>query len=347
MPTRRSFLTAAAGATLLPAFSLRPAFAAGEVVLATFGGGLGGALRDILLKSYAEKAGLSFADDPSGPLAGRIRAMVQEKNVIWDACDSVSYTAIRLGRDGLLEPIDYDVVDKSRLRPDGALEYGINYGAYSVVLAYDREVYKDSPPSTWADYFDLQKFPGKRGMWQYGYAWEAALLADGVAPDKLYPLDTERAIAKFRSIRDETLFFASGAEGIAALRDGEVSMAILFSMEFAKGAIDSNDRLACSWNQGLKGSTTLVVPKGNPAGPQVAMGLLAHAMAPQIQLELAKTAYIGPGDPAISASLPKEAARFDPNNPEWADQQVPWNDEYYAENEEKLIELFIDRVASN
>lgn len=347
-PTRRGFMKSAAGAAFASSIGLRPAFAAAnQIVLATFGGGLGDALRDNLLKPYAGEVGLSYADDPSGPLAGRIRSMVQEKNVIWDACDSISYTALRLGQDGLLEPIDYAVVDKNRLRPEGVFEFGINYGAISVVLCYDREVYKDNPPTSWADYFDLKKFPGRRGAWQYGYAWEAALLADGVAPTELYPLDTERAIAKFRTVRDQTLFFSTGAEGIAALRDGEVSMAILFSTEYAQGTIESNGRIAAVWNQGLKCSTTLIVPKGNPAGSKIAMGLLAHAVTPEVQLELAKLGHIGPGDPTVSASLPEDVARFDPNNVKWAKLQITTNDAYYANNEEKLVELFIDRVASN
>ncbi|MFB9981299.1 extracellular solute-binding protein [Mesorhizobium kowhaii] len=347
-PSRRSLLKTTAGALLASSFGIRSsAAAANELVIATFGGKLGDALRDIAAKSYAEKSGLSVVDDPSGPLAGRIRAMVQENNVIWDACDSISYTALRLGKDGLLAPIDYSVVDKNKLRPEGVFEYGINYGALSVMLVYDSEVFKDNPPTSWADFFDIKKFPGRRAAWQYGYCWEAALLADGVAPDKLYPLDTDRAIAKFRTIRDQMLFFTSGAEQVAALRDGEVTMAILFSNEYKNAFEESKGRLKGVWNQGLKCSTTLVVPKNNPAGEKVAMGFLAHVMTTEIQLALVEAGGIGPGDPALSASLPEELAAFDPNNPKWVMDQVQTNDAYYADNEEKLVEMFIDKVASN
>ncbi len=345
--SRRSLLATASAAAALPLFGARPAMAqSGDFVVSSFGGKLGDFIRDDLLAAYSGASGLTGRDDPSGPLAGRIRAMVEAENVTWDICDSVAFTAIALGRQGFLEPIDPAVVDPATLLPDSVFEHGINYGYYSVVLAYDTAVFGDAPPTSWADLFDLVKFPGRRVMWKYGYSWEAALLADGVAPDALYPLDTERAIAKFATIRDETIFVESGSEGIAALRDGEAVMGVFFSYEAANGAATTDGRIAWTWNQGLKGPMTWVVPKGAPAGSDAAMAFIALSLSPEMQAAMAEKVGVGPALKSVSDGLPPEVQQFNPNYPEWAATQITWNVEYHAEMEEELIGLFLDRVAA-
>ena len=57
--------------------------------------------------------------------------------------------------------------------------------------------------SRWADLFDTAKIPGKRTFykWSAPGVLEIALLADGVAPDKLYPLDLDRAFKKLDTIK--------------------------------------------------------------------------------------------------------------------------------------------------
>ena len=81
--------------------------------------------------------------------------------------------------------------------PGFATDYRIANMIYSMALAYNTEATGGVAPTGWADFFDLEKFPGKRGVMDYsvGGIFEIALLADGVPPDQLYPLDLDRAIA--------------------------------------------------------------------------------------------------------------------------------------------------------
>jgi putative spermidine/putrescine transport system substrate-binding protein len=314
-----------------------------EFVLSTFGGWLAEAIKTEFAEPFAEATGLAVKEDPSGPLAGRIRAMVEARRVIWDVCDSVSFTAIALGKLGLLEPIDYSVVDKSLVTPDCILKHGVNYGWYGVGFAYDKEKFGDNPPKGWADVFNTTDFPGNRVMWKYGYCWEAALLADGVAPDKLYPLDVDRAVAKFLSIKNDSIYLES--DTASALRDGEASVGILFSHEAARVNRQTDGRIVFSWNQALKGPTTFIVPKGNPAGRDLAMRFIASALRADRQAAAVKKSLTGSANPAVFATLPPEVQQWDPNNPAWAKDQIRWNDAYYADNEERLIGVFLDKVA--
>lgn len=341
---RRTFLAVMTGAIAAPVL-MGPGAARAQdktFVMATFGGeNVARALKDYVATPFSAAEGVTWQEDPSGPLSGRIRSMVEAGQPIWDVCDSVSFTAIALGKKGLLEPIDYTVVDKSQVRPDCVLEHGVSYAWYSILPAYDKTAFAQ-PLTSWADVFDVERFPGKRGFWRYGYCWEGAFLADGVAPQDLYPLDVDRAVAKFRSIRDHSIFLDDVP---GSLRSGEIQIGVDFSTGFGKAVRTEPDRFAISWAGGLRGPATFVVPKGNPAGAALLMRFINFALSKEVQAQICTSSSTGPSNPETVALLSDEVALWDPRNPAWADNQIDFNDAYYAENEEFLVGEFLDRVA--
>ena len=84
---------------------------------------------------------------------------------------------------------------------------------YSTVVGYRPDML-DTAPATFADFFDADKFPGKRGAynWVMGGLLEMALIADGVALEDLYPLDTDRAYKKIDTIKDDIVWWDTGAQ---------------------------------------------------------------------------------------------------------------------------------------
>ena len=100
----------------------------GGPAVQAFGEAFGGPLKD---------KGVRLSIDGSGPTAGKIRNMVESHHVVWDICDSGLGTAIELGKLGLLEPIDYGVVDKSKVLPGYALQFGVAGYTFSSVIAYE------------------------------------------------------------------------------------------------------------------------------------------------------------------------------------------------------------------
>ncbi|MCB8829527.1 extracellular solute-binding protein, partial [Escherichia coli] len=98
-------------------------------------------------------------------------------------------------------------------------------------IAYDSSKFGDHVPTGMADFFDVKKFPGKRSLYKWGSAmWEAALMADGVAPEKLYPLDLKRAHDKIAAFKENVVaYWGGGAESQSVLMDGEASMALIWS----------------------------------------------------------------------------------------------------------------------
>ena len=118
-------------------------------------------------------------------------------------------------------------------------------------------------PKTWADLFDTEKFPGKRTFykWSAPGVIEAALLADGVAPDKLYPLDLDRAFKKLDTIKDDIIWWIGGAQSQQLLASAEAPFG-----SFWNGRLTALDQtgvtVETSWDQNITAADSLVVPKG-------------------------------------------------------------------------------------
>src|SRR3546814_20081773 len=80
---------------------------------------------------------------------------------------------------------------------------------WSYVIGYDGDRIKGPGPQSWADFWDMKRFPGKRGMRRTpNYSLEFALMADGVPADRVYPMlrtpaGVDRAIRKLDEIRSE------------------------------------------------------------------------------------------------------------------------------------------------
>jgi len=138
--------------------------------------------------------------------------MVESGNVTWDVVDVEYDFALAAAKAGLLEPIDFAVVDKAQIDPRFVTDNAVGSFYYSFVLGYNKDVLKEEP-KTWADLFDTTKFPGKRTFykWSAPGVLEIALLADGVAPDKLYPLDLDRAFKKLDTIKGDIVWWGGGA----------------------------------------------------------------------------------------------------------------------------------------
>ena len=99
---------------------------------------------------------------------GKLKAMVESGNVEWDVL-AVETEFLERGIDqGLLEKLDYDVIDSTGFEPWLVNDYGIGMEIYSTSIAYNTEMMPDGEhPKDWVDFWNTEKFPGKRGLWNY------------------------------------------------------------------------------------------------------------------------------------------------------------------------------------
>ena len=143
------------------------------------------------------------------------------------------------------------------------------------MLAWDSTKVQGTP--TWADFFDTKKIPGKRMLRRTGLAMlEPALLADGVAADKLYPIDQKRALAKIASIKADSLYWNSGAESQQLMRTGECVMGILWHTRANILERDTGGRIKWTFDQAIVQPGIWIVPKNPPAGSAWAHGRSAR-----------------------------------------------------------------------
>ncbi len=348
--SRRRFVTAAGALLALPV-ALRASLTyaqAKELVLVNWGGDAIDAYAKAYGQPFEEETGIAVKMDGSGPTEGAVTAQAKSGKITWDLLDIDPFTAITLGGQGYLEPIDFSVVDKSKSRPGFDWEYALSTYFYSYVIAYDSEKYGDQAPTGMADFFDVEKFPGKRAMYKWGSSsWEAALLADGVARESLYPLDVERAHKKIADFKDNVIsFWGGGAESQTVMLNGEASMGIVWSTRAKLLEQDSGGRIKYIWNEGLLSPGALSVMKGNPGGKDAAMQFLATTQIPERQLVMFEMLGQGPANPAADALIPAEEARHNCVSPENMAKQIVLNMEWYAANYTATLDQYLGLISA-
>jgi putative spermidine/putrescine transport system substrate-binding protein len=248
------------------------------LTFASFGGVYQEAQREGWLKPYTALTGVQFEESEESSNA-TIKSQVEAGNVSWDVVD----VGNDFGLDGnadLLEPLDYSLIKQDEILPGFATTYRVGDITYGVVLAYNTDKTAGKVPEGWADFFDTAKIPGKRGLWKYstGGVLEFALMADGVKPADLYTpkLDVDRAIKKLDTIKDDIVWWDSGAQSQELIGSGEVAMSMIWNGRGYSAKHTDNKPVEIQWNQQIVTADYFVVPKGTP-NKQVAMEFIAWA----------------------------------------------------------------------
>lgn len=170
------------------------AMAAESVNFVSWGGSTQDAQKQAWADPFSKASGITVVQD--GPTDyGKLKAMVESGNVQWDVVDVEADFALRAAAEGLLEPLDFKVIQRDKIDPRFVSDYGVGSFFFSFVLGYNEGKLGANKPQDWSALFDTKTYPGKRALykWPSPGVLELALLADGVPADKLYPLDLDRA----------------------------------------------------------------------------------------------------------------------------------------------------------
>ena len=343
---RRTVMGTLLGTAAL-ALPWREALAAREVVVANFGGDALAAYDKAWGEPFrAKHTGVKLVFDGSGPSSGKIKAMVESGSVKWDVCDRNLIAAQDLGYKGLLEPVDWTIVDEKKVRPAHRTRWGVGSYLFSFVLAYDKTKFGGRAPRTWADFWNVKDFPGKRMLRKNVEGQlEIALLADGVDPAKLYPLDVNRALDKIKQLKAHAVYWDSGASSQQIMRDGEAVMGNIWSTRASVVRKDTNDRVTYSFDNALLQAAAWIVPKGNRAGKDV-WNYIASTQDPRQQVELYKMFGTGPINPAASDLVPQELRAWNAGDPSNISRQINLDAEWYAKNYESVVDRYLAVISS-
>jgi putative spermidine/putrescine transport system substrate-binding protein len=361
--TRRSVLKGMTGAAVAAgAIALgsrrsladSPLKGTGTVIAYDGGGAWGAAQKAAYYEPFEKETGIKVIAAPQAP-TGKIKASILAGAPAYDVCDLSGGSLASFIKEDLLQKIDYQYFapgDKEAYSPVPCGDYAIPALLFSMLIAYDKSALGGSEPKTWADAWDTAKFPGKRTLSDVGQdavgscTYEIALLADGVPPDQLYPLDFDRALKSLSKLKPSILkFWAAGAEPVQLLLDKHVAVASAWNGRLA-AIQEQNAPVGYTWNQGILQWDAWVVLKG-AANAENAMKLLAFAARPEQQAKFAELITYGPTNSRAYEHLSAERAALLPTAPAQAKSQIVQNYEWWnadsgdgTTNEQKATKLW-------
>jgi len=342
---RRSFMLAIGALGLTASLPMDSLAAVSEIVVCCWGGTAVAAFSKAYGEPFTRTSGIKVVVEGSGPAVGAIRAMVESGHVTWDATDGGMADSLVLAKNGLVQPIDYSIVDRSRLPANLAGQFGVSNYVFADVLTYDAQKTRGIVPSGWSDFFDQKKFPGKRSLckWVQGQL-ECVLLADGVAPANLYPLDVDRAFKKLKPMLDDIIFWDGGAQSQQLFREGEVVMGNLWHTRANLLNKESAGRFKWTWSQNILVASAWSVPKGNPAGKKV-FEFINSTLDPAGQLVLFRAMGSAPSNPKTLELMTQADEAMNPTSKANAVSQVLLNPAYYAEHASDLQDKYLDFIS--
>ena len=237
----------------------------------------------------------------------------------FDFADYNIVKATQATSENLLEKVDFSIVDKSKLSApalEGALKVnGIEFSLFSTNVVYNKKKFPNGGPQSWTDFWDVSKFPGTRALIKRAdLSVVAALLADGVPADKIYPLDLDRAFKKLDEIKPHLkIIWSGGNQGMQLLRDGEVDMSAMYGGR-AWQLVDEGVPLEVVWNGAVFTKGYWIVARGSPRSEN-AWRLIDFAYAAERQAKFAELTNYGPMHPEAFDYLSKAQAKRLPSYP--------------------------------
>lgn len=290
-----------------------------QIVVNDSGGDMQNAMRQAFYNEFEKRYGIRVVNTSPVDL-GKLRAMVQSGNVEWTVTEIDGESALLAERSGLLAPIDLKIVDLSQFPKHlQDRKFVFPKGVYSTVMGYRTDVFPEGKrPQSWADFWDVQKFPGPRSMRNDATDnLEFALLADGVPIDKLYPLDLDRAFRKMDQIKKHVaVWWTTGGQSAQVLVDKEAVLGTAWNGRYYS-VIKQGAPIAIEWNQGAIKESAFGIPKGakDVYWGQKLLAIIAEAKPQAVYaniigypgLNLESIKYI---DPALAPFMPTYPAHL-------------------------------------
>lgn len=258
--------------------------------------GTGGDFQDGQVEAYwgpfAEESGAEMVQDALDP--AKLKASVEAGDPVFDLAAAGQSEVVRLC-ESMYQPIDWDLVDTSDVVPEFLVsECGVPNILYGTVVAYNLDALGGKAPTSVADFFDTERFPGKRGVamtpWFDNSILEMALLADGADLENLTDADVERAIDLFKGLGDDLVPWTSGVQSQQQLESGEVAMSIVWSGR-GYSAAAAGAPVSALWDDWVVMVDYIGVPK-DVADPEAAFAALNFMLGPEQQAQqLVHTTY--------------------------------------------------------
>ncbi|RVD30885.1 MULTISPECIES: ABC transporter substrate-binding protein [unclassified Mesorhizobium] len=353
---RRRFIHGAS-AIAAGAMSYQPrraaAQSAGEVIAMLNGGDYAKACMEAYVRPFEAETGIKVTPITDEFSMAKFELEVSNNNVSVDVVPIGPGLTLQASRKGYLEEIDYSIYKRDEL--DAMLDFAksphsVGSIVYALCMVYNIEKFPANKPrpATWAEFWDVVKYPGVRTLptgeyGEYG-PWEEALLADGLPADALYPLDIDRAFASLDKIKPHIRkWFATGSEIQQMLHDKVVDLAESYDGR-AVALIDQGAQVEINRNQQKMTWESWAIPKDSP-NPENAQRFIEFITRADRQAAFVQLMPYGPTNRNAFKLLPEAVARKFASHPDYSASTITMDSKWYSEvgsdgktNNDKIIQ---------
>lgn len=307
-----------------------------QITVCSYGGTYNEGLEAAFGKPFTEATGIKvvFTTFPSyAQMAGQVKT----GNIEWDVVECEDRMYARGVRAGLFEPLDLKDVPVKDFVQGAALEYGLGTVYYSYNITYNTRVWPaGSGPRSMKDLWDVQRFPGPRAMrFTAASNLEAALLADGVPKDQIYPIDVDRAFRKLDELKPYIkVYWQSGGQSQQIMREREADIGFVPGGRMLQ-LIDEGVPLFLDWNDQFILVDYFTILKGSK-NYDAAMKFIAFSSRPERQAKFAEWTYYGPANRKAYQYIDGKKAVLMPTYPENFAKGIVEDGSWYAEHEEEV-----------
>jgi putative spermidine/putrescine transport system substrate-binding protein len=296
---------------------------------------------------FTKATGIPVRGDQWDNKLARLRTQIESGTISWDVVQ-VSSSVMQVGCDeGLFETVDWSGFKGNRADYDPHTFHrcGVYEVAWSTVLAYDGDRFPNGP-KTWADFWNVEKWPGKRGLiLRPERMLEIALLADGVALQDIYkvlsaPGGMDRAFKKLDELKPNILWYQNYADATQRLASGEVVMTSVPNGRITVLNQENKRNFKIAWDAGhLLTNEWFTILKGSP-NKKEALQFLQFWLTPEPEAAYAQGMTMGGPARKSYALLSSEQRESLPSSDVNQKYAVPVDSKFWADNQESIEERF-------
>lgn len=342
---RRRLVVGAAATTTLAALGRAAHAQSRQLFVNSWGGAWTAAEKAAYYDPFEAETGIKVTP-VNGVNYNKLKAQVAARSYEFDITECDLDKAIRAVKENLLEVPPPAVISEATLFPGALQSNAVHNCVLGMCPTWRPDRWKGEKPRTWADYWNVKKFPGVRAGYRHATRMLAiALVADGVPMDKLYPLDIDRGFRKLDEIKPHIrVWWAENSQAQQLLRDGEVDLIPMFAARAADLA-SQGVQVELSWEGALCVTNMYAVARGAPNIAN-AWQFIRFVSQPQRQAAFCNRLFYSPSNVKAFEFIKPEAAKWMPTHPDNAKQVFYTDSMWESQHFDAINERFNRWLAS-
>lgn len=311
-----------------------------------WGGSSQAAHRQAYWQSFSQSTGIPLREDSWHGGLGVIRTKVLGGDTSWDVVQVETEELILGCEEGLLEPLEWSTLGgRDAFIPAAVHDCGVGAMHWSYLIGYDGDRIRGAGPRNWADFFDVRRFPGRRGMRRTPkYSLEIALMADGVPTSQVYsvlrtPAGIDRAFAKLDQIKPHVVWWSSISQVPDLLGSGEVAMSVTSPGRLIVANRTEKRNFKVSWDGNIHAVDYWVILSNSPRKAEAAQ-LIRYMTRPENQIRLPEFIPTGLTNKQAAATVDPRLKLDTPSDPGNMTNALVLDADFWVEYGDQLTQRF-------